>query len=788
MKNSAVFLFFSFLLFSQLLSAEEFEVVSFRQDPASLVARRYPRNDINGRPCAVIKVMTDIRNISFSTNQGIEGDVAYDQGEYRVYVQPGERQIILKHPDFMPLYYAIETPIESASDYVMEVRKKGITIVTDWVKISFRINQEKVYIQSDNNAPVLSESGAAFYCIPKGEYTFRFFKEGFQPVERQLKVRRDSTVEISLSPGASTGTSMPLSGWIVITSEPSGAEVYLNNQRVGTTPFQQKQIAGTYDLSIRFPNHYDHADRFELDEGATLALPKVTLKPRFGYYQVKTEPQGAQVYLDNRPVGTTPISRVQISSGNHELKIWKDLYYEHVENFTIADGDDLNLDIPLRSAFGHLKITSEPSGAKVFLEGAEVGVTPYENLQQPSGNWNIKLSKDLHSDAFDQVTVTDGQPAERHVILTTNYGTLIVNAPESDIYLNDSKVGSSSYRVDLTPGQYTVKAVRPKHKDDERQVYILAFQTEEITLVPVAKNGALNISSRPFETLGAEIYIDGRKRPETTPATIVLLTGTYEVTVKKSGYQDSRKTIEVKEGQEQEFYFDMLTVAEYQKQIESQVKKNEVVSSTDSKTGGFTCGNSFTVTHVAGKVAPETKTVTYGTVSTDLTGKNKCWITQNLGADHQASSATDNTEASAGWYWQFNRKQGYKHDGPTRTPKTAWKSFISEQSDWQITNDPCALLLGSGWRLPAKSEWDKAVTSGGWDNCTETYAGALKLHAAGYLFYSDGSLFYRGSSGYYWSSSQTDSSNGWLLYFYSGNCYTDDSGKAFGRSVRCLRD
>jgi len=29
-------------------------------------------------------------------------------------------------------------------------------------------------------------------------------------------------------------------------------------------------------------------------------------------------------------------------------------------------------------------------------------------------------------------------------------------------------------------------------------------------------------------------------------------------------------------------------------------------------------------------------------------------------------SATDNTDAAAGWYWQFNRKQGYK-TGPTPT-------------------------------------------------------------------------------------------------------------------------
>jgi len=200
------------------------------------------------------------------------------------------------------------------------------------------------------------------------------------------------------------------------------------------------------------------------------------------------------------------------------------------------------------------------------------------------------------------------------------------------------------------------------------------------------------------------------------------------------------------------------------------------------------CGNYLTVTHNTGDVAPETKTVTYGTVLTNLTGSNKCWITQNLGASSQASSATDATEASAGWYWQFNRMQGYKHDGTNRTPNTTWISSIDESSDWQAGNDPCAILLGSPWRIPTYTEWNNADVNGGWDNYNETYASVLKLHAAGFLNYSDGSLSNRGSNGDYWSSTQSSSTYGWSLNFSSSNSSMQSSNKALGFSLRCLRD
>ena len=202
----------------------------------------------------------------------------------------------------------------------------------------------------------------------------------------------------------------------------------------------------------------------------------------------------------------------------------------------------------------------------------------------------------------------------------------------------------------------------------------------------------------------------------------------------------------------------------------------------------FACGTStLTISHLAsGGVAPVIKTVTYGTVSTMLFGGTKCAITQNLGADHQANAVDDDSEASAGWYWQFNRKQGYKHDGATLTPSWAETPF-NETSDWVAANDPCTLELGTGWRIPTNAEWTTA--NGSWTTWTHPFSSALKLHAAGYLWYSNGWPGDRGLGGYYWSSAQNDATNGWYLYFNSSYSGMESGGfKPFGFSARCVRD
>lgn len=208
----------------------------------------------------------------------------------------------------------------------------------------------------------------------------------------------------------------------------------------------------------------------------------------------------------------------------------------------------------------------------------------------------------------------------------------------------------------------------------------------------------------------------------------------------------------------------------------------------------FPCGSTLPVTHnTSDGVSPVNKSVTYGTISFN----GKCWTDRNLGANNIPGSATDATEAASGWYWQFNRKQGYMHNGSSPTP--AWTiTAINENSNWTVGNDPCALMLGSGWHVPTVSEWTSFHTtptgSGGMGsgNLNNAFGSALKLHGAGEIFNpSSPTLDYRGERGYYWSSSQESNTIASLIYFTNINpTHSGVTGftnnKPRGKPLRCI--
>jgi hypothetical protein len=204
----------------------------------------------------------------------------------------------------------------------------------------------------------------------------------------------------------------------------------------------------------------------------------------------------------------------------------------------------------------------------------------------------------------------------------------------------------------------------------------------------------------------------------------------------------------------------------------------------------FGCGDALEVIHVAGNTAPVSKTVAYGTINGIPGEPDKCWITRNLGADQQATSKNDNKEAPAGWYWQFNKLQGYKHDGTTRTPNTAWITNISENSTWTSKNDPCAIELGGRWRIPTGTEW-KNIDSGpgwNWSNSNGPWGSDLKLHAAGYLNGADGALTQRGTNGRYWGNGSWTATSAWMFRFNNSSCYADSTWQKWSAgSVRCIQ-
>ncbi len=188
-------------------------------------------------------------------------------------------------------------------------------------------------------------------------------------------------------------------------------------------------------------------------------------------------------------------------------------------------------------------------------------------------------------------------------------------------------------------------------------------------------------------------------------------------------------------------------------------------------------------------------------VTNPTTGK--IWMDRNLGATQVATSSTDVN--SYGDLYQWGRRADGHQCRTSATTATlssidqpAHGNFIlalSSPYDWlspQNTNlwqgvngvnNPCP----SGYRIPTETELNNERLSWSQSNSVGAFASPLKLPMAGYRINSSGSLNTVGTLGYYWSSTVSGTGSRYLR-FNSSAASLNDGYRAYGLTVRCLKD
>jgi hypothetical protein len=264
-------------------------------------------------------------------------------------------------------------------------------------------------------------------------------------------------------------------------------------------------------------------------------------------------PSGAEAMLNGKPIGTTPISGYRIGSGSHELELKSSLHHPLKQRIEIKDGEEKNINLTLKQAFGSLYLASDPSGATVYLDDRAVGITPYSEERQPSGSYQVRIESELHSSARAAILVEDDKESDHFFALTKNYGTLVIESDGAEVLLNGEPIGTGSFDYRTAPGSYTITAKKERHDDDIHEVFLTIGQVENVKLTPKPRSGSISIMSKPFDASGAEIWIDGKKTTYRTPALVELLEGEYVLELKKSGYFAASRKLKIDRSAKEEW-------------------------------------------------------------------------------------------------------------------------------------------------------------------------------------------------------------------------------------------
>jgi hypothetical protein len=142
-----------------------------------------------------------------------------------------------------------------------------------------------------------------------------------------------------------------------VRSTPSGATVTLNGRNVGTTPLTMREVnRGDYTVRVSRAGYVTEERRVAVSaerpaQSLTIELqrvrsPQPAAAPatpatfgRGGALAVDSRPGGANVFLDNRLIGTTPLALENLTEGEHTVRLEREGYRPWISSVRVTGGE-----------------------------------------------------------------------------------------------------------------------------------------------------------------------------------------------------------------------------------------------------------------------------------------------------------------------------------------------------------------------------------------------------------------------------------------------------------------
>jgi hypothetical protein len=238
-------------------------------------------------------------------------------------------------------------------------------------------------------------------------------------------------------------------GTVTVTTNPPGAEVFLDGQPHGVSPTMLTVSAGTHVLELRGAGEprtmsLDVAAGAQLSQYIEMAKGQVTV----GSLHVRTEPSGARISVDGVARGSSPVTVSDLTPGEHSVVVETEAGTTR-QTVVVEAGATASLVAQMPAAAannpasgGWISVAA-PRTVQLFEEGRLLGSSDSERLMLPAGTHRIDIVNEtlgFRSNRIIQITAGKVSP----ISVEFPKGTIALNAvPWADVWIDGEKVGET---------------------------------------------------------------------------------------------------------------------------------------------------------------------------------------------------------------------------------------------------------------------------------------------------------------------------------------------------------
>ena len=271
---------------------------------------------------------------------------------------PGEYEIEAESEGYYSYFSQIQ--INDTANQVIPVE---LDLLPDTLNIEAQVVSE-IYIDNFfiDNSPGSIE-------LFSGTYDLRLESEGYIPYEEEIVIDgggQDVFKIVELTPDIA---------FLSVETNIIGAEIYIDGQLFGETPFRGNITSGNHDLELSFEGYQSFNRRINVPPEEELIITDINLELALFEIEINSDPEMASIIINDSYVGVTPITLSVRSGENLDIEANKLGYLSTSEIIENVNGS-LLLDLTLDPDLASIVITGNPEGAEVILDGQSIGNLP----------------------------------------------------------------------------------------------------------------------------------------------------------------------------------------------------------------------------------------------------------------------------------------------------------------------------------------------------------------------------------------------------------------------------
>jgi uncharacterized protein (TIGR02145 family) len=217
-----------------------------------------------------------------------------------------------------------------------------------------------------------------------------------------------------------------------------------------------------------------------------------------GKFNIKSEPLGADIYLNGYKVADKTPFTFDLNSGATRIKL-KKKKFDDFDTTVVIQATKINvLSAKLKPSFLFLNVISDPVGAAVRLDEVELGKTPLSKEidlsdKQQRGLKMLRIEAEGYEVITEQLSIVPSSAAlERSFELKRLKASFAINSSPSgaSVYIDGTYKGITPYNGSKEYGTHEIYLQMDEYRTSEKKQLILSKsgnQTVEFTLRPLPK-------------------------------------------------------------------------------------------------------------------------------------------------------------------------------------------------------------------------------------------------------------------------------------------------------------